>query len=97
MKSILAILTLSSSLAWAHGNLVQQAQGVTTACLDFLMQNEPRNIIRRFKSVTTEMTGNEQFSVTVYLNDGRVFAYAGVGVEGETDADFHWQCSRVER
>lgn len=82
-----------SSNAFAHGNLFEQASGVSTACLKFMMETEPKKLVRLFATVTTELTGLEQFNVTVGLKDGQKFVYKATGVDGEGDA-FSWACAK---
>jgi hypothetical protein len=89
---ILSVLLLSSA-AWAHGNMVQQAQGATDSCLKFMLDNEPKKLIHLFKSVHTEVAGNEQFSVQITLRDGTSLNYKNHSVPNGDDT-VTWVCER---
>ncbi len=84
---------LGAAPAWAHGNLVEQAQGAGDACLQYMLTNEEKKLVRHFKSVLTELTGDEVFSVTITLDDARVLSYNAAGVDGAGDT-FSWACTK---
>jgi hypothetical protein len=86
---------LNAQMAWAHGNLFEQASGVTSTCLDVMLKNEPKKLVRLFQSTLTELTGNEAFAVTVTLRDGQTLNYEAVGVDGE-NGEFSWNCTKTD-
>jgi hypothetical protein len=84
--------------AHAHGNLLQQAQGVTSTCLDYMYTTEPKNLVRYFKSVHSEIAGNEIFTVTISLRNGMVLNYQATGVDGVDEngqETFSWKCEKL--
>lgn len=94
MKSLflLPLVLFYGQLSFAHGDMFEQAEGVTATCLKYMKATEPTNTIRRFQSVATAVSAVEIFTVTVTLNDGRIFEYNGVGKD---EPEFHWECTRV--
>lgn len=97
MKRLIAFTALVNVLvvaqASAHGNLFEQASGATSTCLDVMLKNEPKKIIRLFQSVQTTILESETFSVVVQLKDDQRLEYKAIGVEDESDR-FSWQCSK---
>lgn len=87
------MLLLAAPQSWAHGNLFEQASGVTAACLEVMQKNEPKKLIRLFQSLDTTMTGIEVFTVTVRLKDGTELHYTAVGVDDELGG-FSWNCAK---
>jgi hypothetical protein len=92
------LVFFTNATVWAHGNMLEQAEGSTAACLRYMLDTEPKSMVRLFKSVHTEVTGNEIFSVAVTLRDARELIFQATGVES-TNPDgtesFRWDCKKL--
>ncbi len=93
MKTIISTLAfLATSAAFAHGNLAVQAQSALTAALTTLQKTEPKETLRRFKSISADLIAHETFAVVVGYTDGSQLNY--VCAEDESVEPVVWGCTK---
>jgi hypothetical protein len=91
MKMIItSVLTLVASAAFGHGNVAVQANNAITEALKTVQRDEPRETLRRFKSISAEVAGYEKFDVVVTYTDSNVLRY--ICVEDESVEPVVWGC-----
>jgi len=93
MKAIFStLILLASSAAFAHGNLAQQSHAALTKAIETLQKNEPKETLRRFKSISAELIAYETFAVVVNYTDATQINY--VCAEDETVSPVVWNCTK---
>lgn len=93
MKMILsALILMATSSAMAHGNLASQAQSALNAALTTVQKTEPKETLRRFKSISAELIAHETFAVVVGYADGAQINY--VCAEDESVEPVVWGCTK---
>jgi hypothetical protein len=80
---------LTTTSAWAHGNLAKQANAAVTSAVTTLEQTH-RAELRDFKSVTAEVIGHETFAVKVVFSNQTEVSY--VCAEDESVEPAIWNC-----
>lgn len=91
MKSILMILILTSgTFAHAHGSPAQQANDAIKVATQ-LFETQPREVRKKFKAISAEMTGHEEFAVVILLNDN-VTKFEFACKENEDVTPVIWEC-----
>lgn len=77
IKTILAtsISAAAVSLAQAHGSKAIQAGEALKVVVADVQKNVSREDMRLFQSIKAELTGHEQFAVTVQFSDQRQLTY----------------------
>ncbi len=93
MKMIItSLLVLATGSAMAHGNLAAQANAAVSTALKVVQRDEPRESLRRFKSISAELVGHETFSVAVGYTDGAQLNY--ICSEDESVEPVVWGCTK---
>jgi hypothetical protein len=87
---MISALTLVATTALGHGNVAVQANNAVTAALKTVQRDEPRESLRRFKSISAEVAGYEKFEVLVGYTDGNTLRY--ICVEDESVEPVVWGC-----
>lgn len=91
MKMIVTFaLALVATVAFGHGNVAVQANNAVTAALKPAQRDEPREILRRFKSISAEVVGYKKFDVVVgYTGDNTRHCICG---GSESVESIVWVC-----
>jgi hypothetical protein len=92
MKSlILSGLFFTSSAAFAHGSVPEQAAAAINLSAKLLTASQSKLVLRNTASVTAVKTGHEKFDVTFLMSDNTQFNYA-CG-ENENVDPVIWECA----
>ncbi len=85
---------LLSTSAFAHGSVAQQASDAVSKAVESFTAANPSEVRRQFLSISAELTGHEQFSVTITLKD-RATQFKYDCKENEDADPVIWECAAI--
>lgn len=92
-KTLAITLTLSSSLAFGHGSIADQAAHAVEAAAHLFESTQPANVRNQFGMVAARWIAHETFQVTISLKSGTQFNYKCV--ENEDVEPVIWECQAL--
>lgn len=87
---VFASALLFTTFANAHGPVARQASAAIDKSTNLFVTAHPKEIYKKFKSVSAENTGHEKFFVEIKLTDNSVYAY-DCGENEDVDPVV-WEC-----